>query len=153
MYCAAHAEDEELRERAAIRPRIELTDELVNHIIDEVSHGQNLTRAAYASGITPRTLYDWLARGARGEEPYVGLLQQVVQAESLLVRRALILFWRNARPRDILDFLGRRFPREWAPEHVVRVEDMKRRLDETVGRDWMWQWAKARGLIECDDDG
>src|SRR5690349_19841029 len=70
----------------------DLTYETADIIVRYVKAGANREGAASAAGINVATLYRWLERGDRGEEPYAALTKRVRRADAeyqLTVLRAL----------------------------------------------------------------
>lgn len=59
-----------------------LDDLTAKRIVDAVAKGLPRDTAARLGRVTPRTLYDWLARGRAGEQPYLQFLQRVEEAEA-----------------------------------------------------------------------
>ena len=59
-----------------------LTPDTAKRIVDAVSVGGSYKIAAGYGGIAERTLYSWIARGEKGEEPFCQFLQDLKAAES-----------------------------------------------------------------------
>lgn len=59
-----------------------LDDLTAKRIIDAVGRGLPRDTSAKLARISPSTLYDWLARGRNGEEPYAEFLERVKAAEA-----------------------------------------------------------------------
>lgn len=60
-----------------------LTPEIQEKIVSTISQsGSYATVAARAAGISERAFYNWLTRGAKGEQPYLAFLEAVSKAEA-----------------------------------------------------------------------
>src|SRR6185437_6725254 len=67
-----------------------LTPKLQIEICTSLATGAYVETAAALHGINKQTLYDWLKRGNKGEEPYVGFLDAVKRAEAASEQAALM---------------------------------------------------------------
>jgi hypothetical protein len=59
-----------------------LTDEVAEQICEVLASGAYLETAAEAVGIDPGTVWRWLDRGAKGEEPFSAFRESVVRARA-----------------------------------------------------------------------
>lgn len=59
-----------------------LTAELTDEICESLALGAPVETAAEAAGIDHATLYRWIDRGIRGEEPYAALCEAVMRARA-----------------------------------------------------------------------
>lgn len=59
-----------------------LTPELTQEICDALERGNYLETAAEAAGITVRTVYNWMDRGSKGDEPYAAFFHAVKRARA-----------------------------------------------------------------------
>jgi transposase len=59
-----------------------LTDELSGEICDLLEQGNYLETAAQAAGVSIKTVYHWMKRGADGEAPYGAFLDAVTRARA-----------------------------------------------------------------------
>jgi hypothetical protein len=101
-----------------------LTDTRAARIVAAVAAGNTRAAAAGAGGIAPSTLYDWLARGRTGEDPYAGFAERLEGAELEFERQAVDA-WVAHFPKDwraIAEMLARRFSDRWRRDPVVNVE-------------------------------
>lgn len=97
-----------------------LDDVTAQRIIGAIAKGLPRDTAAKLGAIAPTTLYQWLARGRDGEEPYAQFLQRVKRAEAeaedemvARVRDAAATTWQAAAW-----WLERRRPQRWALRKV-----------------------------------
>ncbi len=89
-----------------------LLDDLVSkRIVDAAGAGVSRRAACEAARISQSTLFDWLARGRDGEEPYAEFLERLEAAESKRERKVvdklmehieagnvpLLIFWLKSR--------------------------------------------------------
>lgn len=149
IYCRVHLGQGEGRPP----PRV-LSEPVADQIIADIELGMTLSRAASANGVLPETLYMWLGYGLQRREPYASFLDRVLRAEGSLLRRALGRFWESAGPRDVIELLSRRFPREFARDVVVRLDRVQKEIEETAGRDWMIQYLAQKGILrELEQEG
>lgn len=63
--------------------------DLANMIIDNVRRGNYVETAAALAGLAKVTFYDWLRRGARGEQPYQDFHEAIQQARAVAEDRAV----------------------------------------------------------------
>jgi len=105
-----------------------LTPEIQVRIETFLGAGAYIETAAAAAGITKKSLYDWLRRGAEGEEPYLTFLHAVERAQAEADMRDLTVIrtaaqdgqWTAAAWR-----LERRHPRQWGRFDRVETNEVK----------------------------
>jgi transposase len=92
-----------------------LTAEVQERIVQAIRAGNYAEAACQAAGISPSSLYRWLARGQQEPGRYREFRQAVLRAEAegevhavATVRRAMAEDWRAA-----LAYLERRHPARW----------------------------------------
>lgn len=95
---------------------LKLDEVTAQRIVAAVAKGLPRDTAAKLAAISPRTLYQWLARGRDGEEPFAQFSQRVKRAEAeseeemvSRVREASKTTWQAAAW-----WLERRRPERWA---------------------------------------
>lgn len=115
------------------------THQLAERIIGFIRAGGYVTQAAGAAGISPQTFYNWLRRGARGEEPFTFLVEGVEKAKDeaelrfvAIIAKAAETQWQAAawwlertRPRRF----GRRDALDVSVESDTPIEVDARRVD------------------------
>jgi transposase len=85
-------------------------------ILELLRAGNYREPACTAAGVPRRTFYNWLVRGATGEEPYATFAREVAAAESAAEISALGNV-RSAAEKDWKAdawYLGRKHPERWA---------------------------------------
>ena len=100
---------------------IKLTSDLQARIVAFLGAGAYVETAASAAGVSKQTLYNWLKRGADGEEPFDGFLDAVERAQGEADIRDLKTIrdaatggvWQAAAWR-----LERRHPEKWGRRRV-----------------------------------
>jgi len=100
---------------------IKLTPDLQARIVAFLGAGAYVETAAAAAGVSKQTLYNWLSRGADGEEPFEAFLDAVEKAQGEADIRDLKTIrdaanggvWQAAAWR-----LERRHPEQWGRRRV-----------------------------------
>lgn len=113
--------------RKAGRPKgsgIKLTPELKALVIAHLLAGNYVETAAQAAGVNKTTLYDWLKKGAKGEQPYQEFSNAVVAAQAAAEARDVqrldthgLMNWQAVAWR-----LERRHPDRWGRRERVEVQ-------------------------------
>lgn len=126
-----------------------LTPELHSAIVESVRGGNYRTTAAAASGIHRSTLYDWLERGERGEEPFASFARDMERAEAES-EQELVGKVRGARAAVVgvsgpdlwqawMTLLERRHPKRWSARVRQTVDEelasLMRRLESKLDED------------------
>lgn len=93
-----------------------LDDLVAQRIVAAVKSGLPRTHAARLARISPATLFDWLARGRRGEPGYAELLERVAEAEAHDVAELVGFMREHAKVSHAACawLLERRFPKAFA---------------------------------------
>lgn len=101
-----------------------LNDEISHTIVEAMRRGNFLEDAAALAGVGRRTVYDWLEKGEKGEEPYAEFSARIAGAEAQAVDEAL----KNVRSAtggklssphlNETWFLERRKPRSWGKSAI-----------------------------------
>lgn len=113
-----------------------LTPKLQREICKHLASGCYAVTACAVCGIGETTFYNWLERGAKGEEPYAEFVASVKEAEHLaevravaLVQKAMVDDWKAA-----MTWLERKFPDRWSRgerrelshsggvQHIIEIE-------------------------------
>jgi len=99
------------------------TKKLGRALCAQVEGGVTLRVAARTHGISRTTLYNWLAHGAKGREPYATFRARLERSQAACeVGLTLSMFeaskddWRAAAW-----FLEKRFPKRWGSKHRLDV--------------------------------
>lgn len=121
-----------------------LDERVAERIVQATRKGLPRRRAARLAGIHPATLFDWLARGRAGEQPYADFADRIKSAEiegeeSLvdLLREHAVETWQAAAW-----LLERRFPARYSLKqrvsHEVHMtpEQARAKYRELTGQDW-----------------
>lgn len=89
-------------------------------IVNAVAACNSRRTAARLARIAPSTLFDWLARGRRGEPGYAEFSERVQEAEAKAEEALVSYVYQAAEksPQVALQLLERRNPRDWAPRRV-----------------------------------
>ena len=111
------------------RPTL-LTPALQEAIATDVESGAKFEDAAVINGITERTLYNWIARGENGEEPFLGFFQAITRARAVAKLAAIKNVRAGVLPSKELSpdwkaeawFLERTFPHDYGPNAVVHTK-------------------------------
>lgn len=105
-------------------PKLKLTSDVQEKIVSLLRAGNYVETAAACAGIHKDTFYDWMKRGAKGEEPYAELAGAVHKAlADGEARDVAVIFqaskeqWQAAAWR-----LERRFPDRWSRNDRVKVD-------------------------------
>lgn len=112
-----------------------LTPDRYQSILADLRKGNTRACAAMRAGIGERTLATWMAKGKRGEEPYVAFSAGVKKAERDAERRMVGIIRRAARTTWTAAawWLERKFPESWRLDsemiREVMKEIQKRRAD------------------------
>lgn len=108
------------------RPSL-LTAQVQHRLLAALRAGAPRSAAAGLAGVAPRTLRDWMARGAGGEEVFADLHREVLLAESVCQLRALGLVLKSAQtdPKAAMWLLERRFPGEWSRAATERAAEQQ----------------------------
>lgn len=100
-----------------------LDDLRSKRICDALRKGHSNAAAAKAGGIDEKTLYNWLARGRSGEEPFLQFLQRFDAAETEAEDRAVQVLRDAMMGEDMRlaadtawKWLARRRPVQWAEQ-------------------------------------
>lgn len=106
------------------RPKTKLTPELQEKILLHLRVGAYVETAAACAGIHKDTFYEWLKKGARGQQPYAAFAdavnKAVAESESrdlATILKASTKYWVAAAWR-----LERRFPEKYGRNDRVKVE-------------------------------
>lgn len=94
----------------------ELTPERHEQIIEAIRNGAYLESAARAAGVSPSTVYLWLERGHRGEEPYSEFLEAYLIADAEAENAVVAVITTKALEGDAraaVAFLERRHRSRW----------------------------------------
>lgn len=125
-----------------MRPTL-LTPEVQASIVASLEEGMYRAVAAQLAGIGERTLYLWLERGERGEEPYAEFLHAVKSAEAIAERDVIRAVKMGLEGWQSKAWVAeRRWPKRWAArvrtavtEEVDAFTDrLAKRLDEATMR-------------------
>lgn len=110
--------------------KTKLTPELQKKIIKCLKAGWYAKEACKAVGISQVTLYDWLKRGKKGEEPFLKFLKSVRQADAfgelkifLEIRAQVKKDWRAG-----MEILARKYPKRWGKKDKLVPETPKQPL-------------------------
>lgn len=93
-----------------------LSKERREHFLKLLRGGNYRTTASAAVHLPHRTLYNWLARGASGEEPFAAFRREVIEAEQLAITTVLETVTAASATdwRAGAWFLSRKAPEHWA---------------------------------------
>ena len=113
----------------------DLTPDLAKRICDLIRGGNYIETACRCVGICNATLYHWLKRGGKGEEPFAKFVSEVekavAQAEAndvLNIGRASATQWQAAAWR-----LERKQPKKWGRrDHIEIAGDPDKPLNVNV---------------------
>lgn len=97
------------------------TPEVTERICAALSDGNYIETAAECGGVAANTVYEWIARGARGEQPFAKFRDAVQRAEAE-AEATLVAQWKAQVPANwqaARDLLARRHPARWAETHKV----------------------------------
>jgi transposase-like protein len=88
-----------------------------------VKGGVTLRVAARRHGIARATLYNWLAHGEKGREPYAAFRERLERAQAACEVRLSLNLFEAARDdwRAAAWFLERRFPKRWGSKRTLDV--------------------------------
>ena len=93
-----------------------LTPELQAKLCEYLATGCYVCTACALVGISDQTLSNWKQRGAAGEEPYLGFVDAIKDAEAraearavALVQKAMVDDWKAA-----MTWMERKFPDRWS---------------------------------------
>lgn len=127
--------------RFPVQANCKLTAELTGEMVRMVKKGNYPATVAVACGINQKTFYDWLKRGAAGEEPFASFTAQVAQAcaesEIEMVDSIRIGDERGAGfgpAKASLELIGRRYPKRWGPQIKIEVADQMQKFLDTARR-------------------
>lgn len=121
------------------------TPERIERVLEATRKGLPRRVAAQCAGVTATTLYEWLARGRRGEAPYSDLADRIkpVEAEG---EESLVDIIRAAAPKQwqaAAWLLERRYQDRYAlrQRHLHEMQPMseeqaKRKYRELTGQEW-----------------
>lgn len=93
-----------------------LTPELQERIVKLVQTGNYLETAARAVGISKKTLFEWLARGNKGEQPFADFRAAVESASAEAETIHIMMLARAAQAGSVAAstwWLERRFPKRY----------------------------------------
>lgn len=95
------------------------TPERVKRIIDALKGGNTRSASAAYGGIDPETFSNWMARGAKDEEPFLGFSIQVKAAEAEAEVRNVAIIQTAAKDKwqAAAWWLERRRPKDYAQTH------------------------------------
>ena len=92
------------------------TPELTEKICEYLASGCYVCTACALVGISDQTLSNWKQRGEAGEEPYLGFVDAIKDAEAraearavALVQKAMVDDWKAA-----MTWMERKFPDRWS---------------------------------------
>lgn len=109
-----------------------LTETVFRRLVASVRNGMTFRLAALRSGIDPRTLRLWLAKGRKGEgEEFVSLFSAITEAQSLRADDYLTAINDQAKEdgKMALEMLARLYPKEYGSD-IQRMKHIERRLAE-----------------------
>lgn len=125
-------------------PAIELTEAITERLVAATSKGLVRKVAARCAGISPRTLYKWLALGRKGVQPYAQLEQRLKEAQSNgeqelvdIIKMHAVDSWQAGAW-----LLERRYPERYALKqkisHEVQFtpEQARAKYKELTGKEW-----------------
>ena len=113
-----------------------LDDLVAQRIVSAIAAGASRTGAAKSARVARASLFDWLARGRDGEQPYADFLDRVREAEGTvetLVATALQTAIANGHVGAMCFWLERRRHEEWGKRDVLTHVDRPER--EVAGVD------------------
>ena len=138
--------------------KLELNPELQNRIITYIKAGSYIETAEAAAGICKDTLYDWLRRGANGEEPFGGFSDAVQRAlaeaeirDLARIDKAAEMQWQAAAWK-----LERRNPRMWGRREYQELTGADggpietRELQSKTTEELIAEWQELKALEEAD---
>lgn len=112
-----------------------LDDLTAQRIVNAIKVGLPRTHAARAARISPATLFEWLARGRRGEGVYAEFLERVAEAEAYDVGELVGYMREHAKVshQACAWLLERRYPKQFAlrrpePQGVAVTPDEAQKL-------------------------
>ncbi len=115
-------------------PKLKLTPDVQEKIVSLLRAGNYVETAAACAGIHKDTFYEWMKRGAKGEEPFAELAAAVHKAlADGEARDVAVIFqaskeqWQAAAWR-----LERRFPDKWSRNDRVKVDGNLEVSDERL---------------------
>ena len=116
--------DDGQQPRMPRQPKTKLAPELQEKILLHLRLGAYVETAAACAGIHKDTFYEWMKKGARGQQPYVAFAEAVTRAvaesesrDLATVLKASVKYWQAAAWR-----LERRFPEKYGRFDRVKVE-------------------------------
>ena len=101
------------------------TPELPLRLVDALKAGYTRRNACALVGISHQTLYNWLDRGAEGEQPFADFRMSILSGEAKAASEAVDEIRKAGRDGDWRAsawFLARRFPEAWSERHQVTHE-------------------------------
>lgn len=117
------------------RPTL-LDDERAERIIKAIRNGGSRNAAAEAAGVDRSTLFEWIARGRKGEAPFNDFVDRIKRAESV-AENAMVRVVRKAARMGTWQaaawWLERRRSKQYALKRDMKVE-LKRELSEDEAR-------------------
>jgi hypothetical protein len=98
------------------------TRDLADKICDSVRMGNFKETASVAAGVDPRTMRNWVLRGARGEEPFASFVGQLEAAEARSEEKDVLRIGLAGKDdwKALAWRLERKSPKKWG--FRVRVE-------------------------------
>lgn len=109
-----------------------LTPELQKRIVKLVRDGNYFETAAQAAGIAKSTLYDWMARGDAGDNPFAEFSDALKKAEAEAEVDAVAMVRAGLRDapqwQSAMTFLERRWASKWArrdPDHELKRSNLE----------------------------
>ncbi len=131
-----------------------LTPEVQARVVEALERGHYRSTAVRLAKISERTLYNWLERGEKGEEPYAEFMQAIKEAEAVAEDNLLVAIstaqpgipgegGRGADPWQSRAWvMERRWPKRWAARVRPAVTEeldaftdrLQRRLDDATYR-------------------
>lgn len=109
-----------------------LTPDIQERIVKLIEKGNYIEVACRACGICTATYYNWLARGEAGEEPFLGFLEAIQDAEAIAETRMVETINKVASSDEdntgdwkaAMEYLGRKLPDRWGrKERIEHVGD------------------------------
>lgn len=131
-----------------------LTPELSKVICDAIERGAGYKQAADAACVSERTLYSWLAKGRKLEEPYVEFLHALKSAETRASLKMLGVIHGAAEAgvwQAAAWWLERRYPEEWA-NNRVEITRLLKELKDVVRQKANGPAQSATATKEADGD-
>ena len=78
---------------------MKLTPELQEQIVKYIKSGNYIETACDAVSINKQTYYNWLERGEKGEQPFLGFLDAIKKAKAEAIMRNVLII-QTAAPKN-----------------------------------------------------